>query len=775
MKIWTLILLLLGGSSLSAQKNFTICGFVEDKTTGERLANATLYETTSGKGIASNHYGFYSIVLPEGNHSFRISYVGYTTAFISFTLRKDTVMNMEMERAEWLEEVIIKGSRPFVSGTQMGTHQLRLEQCKAMPSVLGETDVLKSLHYLPGVNSGTEGSAIFSIRGGSPEQTQIQLDGMPVYNVNHLFGYFSAFNGEALKDLTLYKGAIPARYGGRLSSVLDITMREGNIKNFEGGIAISPLAASLTLEGPIKKDKVSFLVSGRYTWLNALLQAGYKIFNAGFSMGIGFYDFNAKVNWKVDNRNHLYVSLYNGRDGFYTKSLNEGRSDRLRFSWGNTGASMRWNRVVSPQIFANTQIYYSRFRNLQEARIYNWDTDGYDISKSYSDLEEIALKTDWDFMPSNRHYLRFGGMISKKLYAPEMSYRRVESTSYLVTDATRGNLWAAELYAEDNWTIAPNWKANIGLRMTTLNTPGKNYYSIEPRLSLTYLLNVRNSLKASWSAMRQPLHLLANTYIGMPAELWVPVTDKVKPGQSDLFSLGYYRQFPKEIEFSVETYYNRLQKVIRYQEGASYLKYKDATWQEYIYTGKGYGYGVETMLNKTSGALNGWISYTWSRAARSFAGIKDGTWFPYEYDRRHKLNVALNYRFATQETQKYIKILALNFTYASGNYTTVGQQFYPAAPLPGNLPAPENDENRNLWEYMPYPNNTQLPAYHHLDIAFHLKNKKNKGDSWTIGIYNVYGRKNPSYYYSTTKNGKTQIERMSICMFIPCITWNYRF
>lgn len=772
MKIRIFILLLLGWNSLSAQKNFTVCGFVEDKTTGERLAGATFYENLSGKGIACNGYGFYSIALPEGNYSFRISYVGYTTKFINITLRADTVMNVELLPAGLLDEAVVKGKRSFVQNTQMGVHNLPLEQCKAMPSVLGEADVLKSLHYLPGVNSGIEGSAGFSVRGSSPEQTQIQLDGMPVYNVNHLFGYFSAFNGEALKDLTLYKGAVPARYGGRLSSVLDIAMREGNIKNFEGNIAVSPLAASLTLEGPIKKDKASFLVSGRYTWLNALLQAAYKITDSDFNMGIGFYDFNAKINWKAGKRDHLYLSMYNGRDGIYYKSVNEGKADRTRFSWGNTGTSIRWNRIVNPQMFMNTQVYYSRFRNLQETKIYNSETRGYDISKSYSDLEEVAIKTDWDFIPSNAHRLRFGAMISKKHYAPEMSYRRVNTNSSLMRDVTRGDLWTAELYAEDTWTLSSRWIANIGLRGTALHTPGRNYYSVEPRLALTYLLNDRNALKASWSYMQQPLHLLANTYVGMPAELWVPVTNRVKPGRSNLFSVGYYRQLPLDMEFSAEVYYNDLQRVIRYKEGASYLKYKDATWQDHIYTGQGRGYGIEAMLNKTSGALNGWISYTWSRAERSFDGIKNGIWFPYEYDRRHKLNVAVNYTFATEETQKYTKILALNFTYASGNYTTAGQQFYQPAPLPGGQTNPNNFHG---WEYMPYPNNTQLPAYHHLDVAFHLKGKKKKYDSWTFGIYNIYGRKNPSFYFSANKNGKTRIERMSICMFVPCISWSYKF
>lgn len=754
-KIQWIAWLLLVCANVSAQKNYTVCGFVEDEMTGERLVNASLYETSAHRGTACNTYGFYSMTLPAGEHTLRVSYVGYGTAYVTLALTADTVMDIGLKRAGWLDEVVVKGSRAFVQSTQMGVHKLSLEQCKAMPSILGEADVLKSLHYLPGVNSGTEGSAGFSVRGSSPEQTQIQLDGMPVYNVNHLFGYFSAFNGEALKDLTLYKGAIPARYGGRLSSVLEVAMREGNMKHFSGNLSVSPLAASLTLEGPIRKDKISFLLSGRYTWLNALMQAGLKAFNMDMSMGLGFYDLNAKVNWKVSNRDRVYISFYKGRDGVYNQSKFEGKTDRVRFSWGNVGTSLRWNRVVSPQMFVNTQAYYSRFRNMQEAKLYNWDAGSSDINKTYSDLQEAAVKTDWDYLPSEVHHLRYGAMVSWKLYEPENSYRRFTTDAALIRDVTRGELWSAEVYAEDDWQIAARWKANIGLRATALYTPGKSYYSAEPRVELTYLLNERNSVKASWALMNQPLHLLANTYLGMPAELWVPVTDRVKPGRSRLYSVGYYRQLPRNLEFSVEAYYSDLRRVIRYKEGASYLKYKNATWQDYIYRGRGRGYGVEALLSKTSGAFNGWLGYTWSRAQRRFTEIKDGAWFPYEYDRRHKLNVALNYTF-TREGQKYIKVLAANFTYASGNYTTAGQQFYQAAPMPGANTAPQNPEVWDRWEYMPYPNNVQLPSYHHLDVALHLKSKTKRGDSWTIGIYNVYGRRNPSYYYSVSYKGKTR-------------------
>lgn len=756
-----------------AQRSATLCGFVEDAATGERLPRATLYEAAGGRGVACNDYGFYSMTLPRGRYTLRVDYVGYLPRFVTLDLQKDTAFNIGLGRAGWLEEAVVEGKRPFVEGVGMGRHDLSVAQIKAMPAILGETDVMKSLQALPGVNSGQEGTAGVSVRGGSPEQTEVLLDGMPVYNVNHLFGYFSIFNGEALQGLTLYKGAVPARYGGRLSSVLDVSVREGNMREFAGTASVSPLAATLTVEGPIKRDEASYIVSARYSWLNALIQAGSRIIGSETAYGLGFYDANAKVNWKPTGRDRLFLSLYNSRDAQMNWDRSDGEKNKQRNSWGNIGASLRWNRVVDARLFANTQLYYSRFRREDMSRMYNGESRKYDVMKVFSHLEEWALKSDWDFMASDAHRLHFGGTVAYKKYRPETSFRRIEDNNFTFEDATYGGLWSGEVYAEDEWKLSPHLEAGIGVRGALFRTEHKTYWAVEPRLALAFLIDERNSLKASWSRMTQPLHLLTSISMGAPSELWVPVTDKVKPGRSDLFSLGYYRQLRDHLELSAEVYYNDLQNVIRYKEGTPYIKQKDASWQDYIYTGKGRGYGVELMLNKTAGALNGWLSYTWSKSERSFDGIRKGEWFPFEYDRRHKLNVAASYTFREVEEQHFLKMLSLNFTYASGNYTTVGRQYYPSIPLPGKPDGALGSERG--WEYMPHPNNVQLPDYHHLDVAFHLKNKKEKGSSWTFGIYNLYGRKNPGYYYWTEEKGETVVKRLSICLFIPCISWSYRF
>lgn len=763
-------------NTLSAQRHYTLSGFIEEAGSGERLGQATIYAIQTGKGTVCNQYGFYSLTLPEGEYSLRVDYVGYSPAFATIHLHRDTSLTFSLSPASMLEEVTVTGYYPFVRSTLTGKHSLRIEQAKAMPSLLGETDILKTLQNLPGVNSGTEGMSSFSVRGGSPEQTQILLDGTPVYNVNHAMGYFSVFNGEALQDLTLYKSGIPARYGGRLSSVLDVTMKEGNMKKYTGDISLSPLAGSLTLQGPIKKDKASFLISARRTWLDALLGLATLAASPESRLGYGFYDLNAKVNWKVGEQDRLYISFYNGRDKFYNHWKTDGKKDKYHYYWGNISTSIRWNHVLTPRMFFNVQAYYSRFQFMTSNRNYNNEKKQYEESRSRSFLEEVTTKADFDYLPADNHHLRYGIAVSHKYFAPETSFRTTLGNDSIWKDETQGGLWSAEFYAEDDWQIASKWRANIGIRATALYPGKQKYYSLEPRLALTFLFNPQNSLKLSWSSMQQPLHLLTNSALTIQTDLWVPVTDKVKPAWSQLFSLGFYSQFSKQLEFSTELYYNDLQRVIRYQEGIQYLKQKDKSWQDYIYTGKGRAYGWEVMLNKNKGALQGWISYSLSRAERSYQGIQQGSWFPFEYDRRHKLNIVADYTFTDRKHWKFSKTFALNFVYTSGNYITCGRQTYPAAPMPGGSTA---QQGWGSWweqrEYIDRPNNCRLPAYHHLDIAYHLKNKKQKGSSWSFGIYNLYLRKNPSFYYRHSRNGNEEIRRISILPFAPSVTWKYHF
>lgn len=757
-----------------AQKNVTLSGYVEDKTTGERLVNATLYEGKSGRGTICNRYGFFTISLPPGQHHLQVSHVGFTNAEVHLDLKADTLIVIPLFPGNYLEEIQVVGKRNFFSSV-LGKHSMSLDWVKRMPSVLGEADVLKSLHFLPGVNAGQEGLTGFSVRGGSPDNTQFLLDGLPVYNVNHAYGYFSAFNGDALQDVTLYTGDLPARYGGSLSSVLEVAMREGNRKKYSGSLHLSPVAGSVVVEGPIKKDKASFILSGRRTWLDGLLRAGQSIAGSDFSTGYSFYDLNAKVNWEINRYNRLYISMYNSRDSRFAewKEEDSKHTDRFHFYWGNISVSGRWNHLFNPSFFSNITLYYSQFNNSQKMTVYNESISRREESKTDSRLRDWTLKTDFEYLMGEKHHFRFGSACSVKYFAPEMSYVGSINLDGHVRDTTTGNVYSLEAYAEDHWQLGERWILDAGLRFTLLAVPAARYYSCQPRLSLSYRTSKDMLLKVSWARMQQPLHLLVNTSIGMNTDLWVPVTKRVAPASSDLFSIGLFQSFGRNWDFSIEGYFHKMNNVVRYEDGIRFLKNKDNSWQDHVDVGKGRAYGIDLMLKKTSGVLTGWMSYSLSKSERRFTRVNEGQWFPFEYDRRHKLNVTANYALPLKEKNRFHKSFSLNFTFATGNYISLGKQFYSAAPMPeANSSGEELPEHP---EYIEHPNNFRMPAYHHLDISYVLDNRNGRGSSWVFGIYNIYARKNPSIiYHKQTKEGVTT-RSWSLLPFVPSVTWSYRF
>ncbi|MEY8594053.1 TonB-dependent receptor [Butyricimonas hominis] len=757
-----------------AQKNFTLSGYVENKMTGERLVNATIHETRSGRGTTCNQYGFFSLSLPRGQHHLSVSHVGFARMEINLELKNDTLVVIFLSPENRLEEVeVVERKRSFSSA--LGKHSLSLDWVKRMPAVLGEADVLKSLHFLPGVNSGQEGLTGFSVRGGSTDNTQFLLDGLPVYNVNHAYGYFSAFNGDALQDVTLYTGELPARYGGSLSSVLEVTMREGNRKKYSGNIRISPVAGSVIVEGPIKKDKASFIISGRRTWLDGLLWLGQRVAGSDFSTGYNFYDLNAKVNWEVNKYNRLYISMYNSRDFRFAEWKTDGskHADRFQFYWGNTSVSGRWNHLFAPSFFSNITLYYSQFSNSQKMTMYNENFARREGSRTDSRLRDWTLKTDFEYLPGAKHHFRFGSVSSIKYFAPEMSYIGSVNLNEHVKDTTTGNVYSQEAYIEDHVQLGYRWAMDAGIRFSLHAVSGTRYYAWQPRLSLSYRAGKNMLFKASWARMQQPLHLLINTSVGMNTDLWVPVTRKIAPASSDLFSVGWSYSFANSWNFSIEGYFHNLKNVVRYQDGIRFLKNKDNSWQEYVDVGKGRAYGIDFMVKKTSGLLTGWLSYSLSKSERSFTGINAGNWYPFEYDRGHKLNVTANYALPLKEKSRFYKSFSLNFTLATGNYISLGKQLYNAVPMPeAHLSGESTPEYR---EYIEHPNNFRMPAYHHLDVSYVLDNRKGRGSSWVFGIYNIYARKNPSViYHKPTAEGITT-RCWSLLPFVPSVTWSYKF
>ena len=758
----------------SFAQNVTLSGYIENKATGERLVNATIVETKSGRGTSCNRYGFFSLSLPRGENHLSVSHVGFTRVESIINLKTDTLIVMSLIPGNCLEEVLVVEKKNAFSSA-VGKHTLSLDWVKRMPAVLGEADVLKSLHFLPGVNPGQEGLTGFSVRGGSSDNTQFLLDGLPVYNVNHAYGYFSAFNGDALQDVTLYTGDLPARYGGSLSSVLEVTMREGNRKKYSGDIHVSPVAGSVVVEGPLKKDKASFLISGRRTWLDGLLWTGQKIAGSDFSTGYNFYDLNAKVNWEINPYNRLYISMYNSRDSRFAtwKAEDSKHSDRFRFYWGNLSVSGRWNHLFSPTFFSNITLYYSQFNNSQIMTVYNESVSQREQSKTNSRLRDWTLKTDSEIAIGEKHRTRFGTVCSIKYYAPEMSYIGSVNLNENVRDTTTGNVYSLETYLEDHWQLNDRWSVDAGVRFSLLAVPHARYYSLQPRLSISYRIGESMLFKTSWARMQQAQHLLTSNSMGMNTDLWVPVTRRVAPASSDLFSIGCFYAFANTWNFSIEGYFHQMDHVVRYQDGILFLKTKDRSWQDYVDMGKGRAYGVEVMAKKTTGALTGWVSYSWSKSERRFDHVNNGEWFPFEYDRRHKLNVTTNYTLPIKEKCKFNKSFSINFTLATGNYISIGKQFYHAAPMPESFQT--DADNTQYREYIERPNNFRMPAYHHLDISYALDNRKGKGSSWVFGIYNLYARKNPSIiYHKQTREGVTT-RSWSLLPFVPSVTWSYHF
>ncbi|MDR1414193.1 MAG: TonB-dependent receptor plug domain-containing protein, partial [Odoribacteraceae bacterium] len=755
--------------SLNAQQTITVSGLVEESDGGEAIVNAII-RAGKNKTAITNTYGHFTLTLPKGYHQLITQHVGFYPDTLRLLLTADTTIRCRLTPSTLLEEIIIRPVRQPVAGK----HVLAMEQIKTAPALLGEPDILKTIQQLPGVNGGTEGTSAFSIRGGNPEQTLVLLDGMPVYNINHAFGYISAFNARALKDVTLYKSDIPARHGGRLGSVMEVTMKEGNRHALSGDLSLGLLAGSATLEGPIIKEKASFILSARRTWLDAPARLAQNIAASTFKVGYGFHDLNGKANWQLDNRHHLFLSFYNGRDRFSARWKSDGMPGGYTFRWGNFSLAGRWNVAATPRLFINTTLFYSRFNYSNEAR-QRREEGGDDIARAFSTLDEVTLKSDVDLAGREGGRTRFGASLTRRHFAPEMSRLSVGSSAASWSDATSGATWEAALHAATERQIGRRWHVNAGIRTTAIVAVRARYASLEPRLSLAYRLAPVATLKGSFALTSQPLHLLANSSLEWKTDMWVPVSERIKPGRAHLYSLGFQRDsLPGGLGLTVEIYHSRMARVARYDDGVQYLKRKDQSWQEYARVGQGRASGLEIMVEKPSGRLNGWVAYTLASAERRFPGVAVDAWFPFEYDRRHKLNVVAGYTLSREGRGRWRRVLSANFTLASGNRVTIGEEAYLAAPLPGG----EASWSYLFWEnreYLPSPNNARLPLYHHLDVAMHFQNRRARGSSWSFGAYNVYGRQNPGFFYRVVEGERFVYKQVSIMPFVPFVSWNYKF
>ncbi len=810
-------------------KQVTISGFIRDSRSSEPLIGASVYEAASRKGTASNNDGFFSIKLPPHPFTLQFSYIGYKSQIHTLSmLERDTTLQIELlPNDAFLQEVVVTGTnreKQPVLNTQMGAMEFSQQTIRAMPVMFGEADLIKTLQMTPGVAAGTEGFSGMYVRGGNVDENLFLIDGNPVYQVSHLGGIFSAFNPEAIRGMEFFKGGFPARYGGRLSSVVDVHVKEGNMKEYHGSASIGLISGNLNFEGPIVKDRTSFMISLRRTWLDALTIPAIAIYNNvekknGNSMrgGYSFHDLNLKLNHRFNDRSRMFVSLYNGNDKLgigYDDFSQKGDENPFRhktradMQWGNLLATIGWTYVFNSQLYGKLSGVYTQYNSTMKQSNDNWDgvkgeenyTATYNEISNRTGIRDFGLRAAFDYLPSTAHHIRFGGDAMMHRFRPE--YNRVKGYNDLDTDSTQMGamfanelLWAREFsaFAEDDWSLSDAIRLNGGLRYTLFNIDNTTYMSIDPRLSMRWLLRDDLSLKASYARMHQNVHLVASSYINLPTDAWMPVTERLKPLVSDQFSLGAYYNLKGEYDFSLEGYYKRFDNLLEYRDGYSFLP-SFSSWEEKMAVGTGRAYGMEFMVRKPVGKTTGWIGYTLSWADREFPDINQGKRFPSKYDNRHKLNIVVQQKLSDKVE------LSAAWTYASGNRVTLSLENYQS--LTEDLDNRRMEQGYGGWgyyeslEYVQERNNVQLPAYHRLDLGINIYRPKKSGRMgiWNISFYNVYNRLNPFLIVRSDKKVKLDkpvahpygygftdtktvpcFKWMGIMPIIPSISYTYKF
>src|SRR5688572_1149458 len=769
---------------LAQSQKYTISGFVRDKETGENLIGVSVYNPKTGDGTATNAYGFYSITLPQDSVNLVVSYVGYDRLAFSTYLSSNQEQNFSLTASTNLKTVEIVGTREeeIRESTRMSTISVPIAQIKTLPALFGEVDVLKTLQLLPGVQSGGEGSTGLYVRGGSPDQNLILLDGTPVYNASHLFGFFSVFNADALNNVELIKGGFPARYGGRLSSVIDINVKEGDANKFGGEGSIGLVASRLTIEGPIIKDKTSFIVSGRRTYIDALASPLIRVTTDGDERaGYYFYDLNAKINHKINEKNRIYLSTYSGSDKAHAESRyrngppssEDYTEDNFRLRWGNITTALRWNSILTKKLFSNVTATFSQYKFLIQAdsketyRISDSTQTQFYYSEYRSGIRDFALKVDFDFIPNPSHLIKFGGQIIHHRFTPGvLSYVSTE-----IADTTVGakvtNAREFFMYAEDDFLISPQLKVNAGIHFSGFNVEGKLYTSLQPRISARYLVTSDLSLKASYARMAQYIHLLSNVGIGLPTDLWVPTTPQVGPENSYLGSFGAAYNLKKTYEFSIEGYYKEMTGLIEYKEGADYLNVED-DWQTKVEIGEGNSYGAEFFVHKKTGRISGWIGYTLSWTNRKFENLNEGRSFPYRYDRRHDVKIAALYQW------KPNREFSMTWVFGSGAAVTLPHSKYERTFENQDLSS--EGSSFGTHQYYGDRNSYRMRAYHRLDLNYTTTKKTKWGErSWSIGVYNVYSRKNPFFIDLENRKGEQKFVQYSLFPIIPSVAYRFKF
>jgi len=770
---------------------FTISGYVTEEGSKELMIGVSIYVAELKQGTVSNDYGFYSLTLPEGTYELTISAIGYTTKRIQISLGNDVEMNLVLApETEQLNEVVLTAESQNEDSkvTQMSSLKLDPGIVADVPVLLGEKDVLKILQLLPGISGGTEGSSGFFVRGGTPDQNLIILDDAVVYNSNHLFGFFSVFNGDAIKSVNAFKGGFPARFGGRLSSVIKIDMKDGNKEKLTGKANIGLISTSLLLEGPLKKDKTSFVLSGRRTYADALAQPFLDRDSKG---GYFFADLNFKVHHIFDDNNKLYWSNYYGEDRFHSDNrFGDGDRDRARIGWGNITSSLRWNHRFSNKFFSNTALIFSnyQFRASLEERF----DGGENIFKTSSGINDYTLKSDFNYYPNPNHAIRFGLSGTFHNFTPQ---RLLIQDSSLENQNLKQTLNSFEgaAFLEDDWSLGEKFRIAGGARFSYFQQNETTYNFLEPRLGLSWNIKPNLALKASYANTNQFVHLLSSSGIGLPTDLWVSSTDNVRPQRADQFALGLAKDFQGgHYSFSLEGYYKEMNDIIAYREGASFLALDDIQsgreidWEDNITAGKGWAYGAELLLRKKKGPFTGWLGYTLAWSQRQFDDLNLGRRFNARYDRRHDISLVGIYKPSKKVTY------SANWVYSTGiNFTLPNISTLPLAsdlPISNSLnPFAFEFLGSSTREFTNQRNNFRGEANHRFDIGIQFHKFKRKHQrTWGFSLYNAYARKNP-FFYGLDESFRDndgdgirdtvdkELTRFSLFVLIPSINYTIKF
>jgi hypothetical protein len=786
-------IVILPSSEQSVIPKYVVRGFVHSAKNGEILIGSSVYDGERMLGTSSNNFGFYSLTIPKGELILNSSYIGYRSEQKRFFLNRDTVINFKLEYNSLISEVpVVSFFTPEgINSTRSSTINLPISQIKKVPSFLGEIDVARTLQLLPGINGGSEGVSGLYVRGGGTDQNLFLLDDVPVYNISHLFGFFSVFNEDAINNVSVTKGGFPARYGGRLSSVVDIRLKDGNNESLHGTVGLGMMSSKLALDGPLFGENTTYSLSFRRSY--------YDLVAAAFQSGSSsrtlfyFYDVNAKVTHKMNDKNRLFFSFYGGKDKFYTKynftetssssqSEEDGETidvnDEISSGWGNVVSSARWNRIYNDKLFSNISIAYSNYSytvGYEENQIEDDSWDYYE-KNYYSGIKDALCKVDYDYFFNAKHHVRFGGDYTYHTFNPGVDIIRESQNTVTVLDSTIGgeNIHGHDfyLYLEDDFDLTQSLKINTGMHVSLYSAKGKTYSSWQPRLALRYLLTSKLALKASYSQMSQYMHQITTSSVSLPTDLWIPVTNKIRPQHATQYEVGGKWEFRKGFNMSIMGYYKDYRNLLEYTGSSTSIIYSDS-WEDDLVFGKGIAKGLEFLIHKKTGEFTGWVGYTLAKATEQFNELNGGVSFPADNDRRHDIGIFGNYIINPKVD------VSATWLFGSGSAVTLPSQKYysPALPTMGTL------GTDSYSEYISEINGYRMPDFHRLDIGVNLKKKNKLGErTWSFGLYNAYGRQNAFALYFVTEEDEDTgeearvLKQLSIFPFpLPYVRYTLKF